>query len=247
MESSPLIGIFDSGVGGFSVYRKIKDITSANSIYYGDCLNAPYGNKEEAELRELIKNDIIFLQEKGATHYVNACNSMSVMMTDTLLSECSVDPSKYTDMIRAFTLRANFNKNEVVLVIATVATIRSGVYKQVLQDKGVEVLEFAYEDLALAIEKNESKEKCMEIVERSILYAKERGATTIVYGCTHYPLIHAMFVECGQKHSWSGEFVDPAVFVAQVVKAWNLEGERTFCPYASKDTPAFINNIISFL
>ena len=51
MVQEPVIGIFDSGVGGFTVYKKIKEVTSANCIYYGDCLNAPYGNKEESEIK----------------------------------------------------------------------------------------------------------------------------------------------------------------------------------------------------
>ncbi len=247
MQSNPLLGIFDSGVGGFSVYKKIRNTTQVNCVYYGDCMRAPYGNREETEIISFIKDDIAFLQDKGVTHFVNACNSMSVLTTNTLLGECNVSQEKYVDMIRAFDTYTNFPSDAVVLVIATKATIRSGAYQEVLQKKGVEVLSFVYEDLAGAIEANASREEILRIIERSIVYAKEHNVTHIVYGCTHYPLVERLFNEVKEKVTWGGEFIDPAVYVAQEVKSWNLSGEGSFVPYSSKDTPAFINNVIKFL
>jgi glutamate racemase len=247
MQSNPLLGIFDSGVGGFSVYKKIRNATRSNCIYYGDCARAPYGNRDEAEIVQFIKDDIVFLQEKGVTHFVNACNSMSVLTTNTLLNECNVRQEKYVDMIRAFDKHAQFPPVAVVLVIATKATIRSGAYQEVLQNKGIEVLTFIYEDLAGAIEANKSREELLQIIERSTTYAKEHHVTHIVYGCTHYPLVERLFNEVKEKVAWDGEFIDPAVYVAQEIKAWNLSGDGSFVPYSSKDTPAFINNVIKFL
>jgi glutamate racemase len=53
----PLLGVFDSGVGGFSVYKKIRTVTDADIVYYGDTLRAPYGNKEEQEIIQCLHND----------------------------------------------------------------------------------------------------------------------------------------------------------------------------------------------
>lgn len=247
MKEELVIGIFDSGVGGFTVYKKIKEVTSASCIYYGDCLNAPYGNKEENEIRELIKADILFLLEKGVTHFVNACNSMSVLTTDALLEESGVAADRYTDMIRAFDKHVVCEKGETVLVIATTATLRSGVYQDVLTRKGVDALVYAYTDLAAAIENNTAREGLLTIVERGMLYAKEVGATRIIYGCTHYPLIHGLFLEVKEKLGWQGEFIDPAIYVAQEVRVWGITGEHGFCPYSSKDTAVFIKNVIKFV
>lgn len=242
-----LLGIFDSGVGGFSVYKKIRNATRANCVYYGDCARAPYGNRDEAEILQFIKDDVRFLQEKGVTHFVNACNSMSVLITNTLLDECTVSLEKYVDMIRAFDKHVQFPIDAVVLVIATKATIRSKAYQEVLQNKGVEVLTFIYEDLAGAIENNTSREVLLQIIERSFTYAKEHDVTHVVFGCTHYPLIERLFIEVKEKVGWQGEFIDPAAYVAQEIKLWNLVGDGSFVPYSSKDTPAFINNVIKFL
>ena len=246
-NNKALLGIFDSGVGGFTVYRKIRNVTRANSIYYGDTARAPYGNRSEKEIVSFIKDDIAFLQEKGVTHFVNACNSISVHTTDILLKECRISPSHYVDMIRAFDTHAEFPKDAIVLVVATQATIRSGVYQDVLTKKSVRAYTFIYEDLAQAIENNTSYEEIIKIVERSVTYAQEIGATHIVYGCTHYPLVHRLFLSVQEKIKWKGEFIDPAVYVADIVKSWQIQGDGAFLPYSSKDTPVFIKNVIKFV
>ena len=247
MSKLPLLGIFDSGVGGFSVYKKVRMITPANTVYYGDTLRAPYGNREEDEIKEFIKDDIRFLQDEGVTHFVNACNSMSVMTTDLLLKECNVKTEHYTDMIRAFDKHTSFTKDDKVLVLATQATIRSGIYQEVLRTKNVIPFEYAYTDLALAIENNEKEGELEKIIEKGIHYGKVVGATHIIYGCTHYPLLHDVFLRVKEKIGWPGEFIDPAIYVAEEVKKWKLEGDRKFYPYGSKDTPAFIKQIIQLL
>jgi glutamate racemase len=195
-------------------------------------------------LRE-IKDDIRFLQDEGATYFVNACNSMSVVTTDQLLSECGISPHNYTDMIRAFSHYADFKKGERVLVVATVATLRSRVYQDFLEIKGVTVVEHGFVALARAIEDNEKHEVIMSMIEPALVYAQENNVTKIIYGCTHYPLIHEVFKEVARKILWEGEFIDPAFYVAKEVVSWNLSGEKKFTPYSSKDTPAFIKNVVS--
>lgn len=248
-DSQPreLLGIFDSGVGGFSVYKKIREVTNANVVYYGDCARAPYGNREDDEIVQLVKDDIMFLQDENVKYFVNACNSMSVMTTDALLQECNVKADYYTDMIRALDKHASFEKNEKILVLGTVATIRSGIYQEVLKSKGVISYVYAYTELAGAIESNAPRDQLIRILEKGISYAKDEGVTSVIYGCTHYPLIHELFIEVQNILGWKGEFVDPAMYVAEEVKTWGLVGEKKLYPYSSKDTPAFINSIIKLL
>ena len=229
------------------MYKKVRNATRANCIYYGDCARAPYGNRDEEEIISFIKDDIAFLQEKGVTHFVNACNSMSVLTTNSMLDDCRIDIKKYIDMIRAFDAHATFPANSSVLIVATKATIRSGTYQEVLTQKGVTVYTFVYEDLAGAIERNASRDELISQIEKGIIYAKEQNATHIVYGCTHYPLVDRLFHEVKEMVEWQGELIDPAVYVAQEVRSWNLTGDAILIPYSSKDTPAFINNVIKFL
>ncbi len=243
----PLLGIFDSGVGGFSVAKEVRKVTNANIVYYGDCSRAPYGNREESEIVSFIKDDIRFLQDMDVTHFVNACNSMSVFTTNQVLKESNLKPDNYIDMIRAFDIHALFTRDAIVLIIATAATIHSEAYQKVLTKKGVAFYTFIYEDLAYAIENNASRKELLTIVEKSIIFAQSIKATHIVYGCTHYPLIGMLFEEIKNKILWHGEFIDPAMYVLEEVKKWNLKGQSSFVPYSSKDTPAFISNVIKFL
>jgi glutamate racemase len=247
MQTKPLLGIFDSGVGGFSVLKEVRKKTQADVVYYGDCARAPYGNREEQEIISFIKDDIRFLVDEDVTHFVNACNSMSVMTTDMILKECHVDPSKYTDMIRAFSKHAVFAPGEKVLVVATQATLRSRVYQDFLLTHQVEVFEYGFKDLAYAIENNLSQEEILPMIEDGIRYAVEVGVTKIIYGCTHYPLVHDYFVLAQKKFDWKGEFIDPAMYVAQEVAEWGLVGKRAITPYSSKDTPAFIRSVVNLL
>ena len=246
-KSQHRLGIFDSGVGGFSVYRAIRSVSEANSIYYGDTARAPYGNRDETELRRFIIDDIRFLQDEDVNYFVNACNSMSVMTTDSILKECGISSDHYTDMIRAFRNHATFEASDLVLVFATLATIRSGVYQEVIVNKGARVLEYIFRDLAGAIEANAKEDELLLIIEDGMVFAKNVGATHIVHGCTHYSLISNLFTSMQQKVGWNGKFIDPAVYVAQEVALWKLTGTREFTPYSSKDTPAFIKYVAQLL
>jgi glutamate racemase len=172
---------------------------------------------------------------------------MSVFTTNLLLEECGVPPRQYIDMIRAFDAHASFTQGDIVLIVATVATIRSGVYQDVLSRKGVTSFEYAFTDLAGAIERNAPQNELIKMIEEGILYAYQLDVTHIVYGCTHFPLVHHSFLLAQKNLNWKGEFIDPAVYIAEEIKKWALIGERRFTPYSSKDTPAFINNVIKFI
>ena len=78
-QETHLVGVFDSGVGGFTVLREIRDVTKADIIYFGDCARAPYGNRSKDEIVMFIKETIINLQAKNVTHFVSACYIISVL------------------------------------------------------------------------------------------------------------------------------------------------------------------------
>lgn len=233
------IGIFDSGVGGFSVLKKIREVSSADIVYYGDTARAPYGNREDSEIISFIKDDIAFLKEKGVTHLVNACNSMSVVTTKELKEELGL-LEHYTDMIDAFANHSIFCNGERILVIGTVATIRNGSYEEILKNKGVPVASLAMPHLASHIEQESGREILLEETKTAIIAAKEHGASHILFGCTHYPLISHIFYEAQEMLSWGGEFIDPSIYIAGVVESWQLKGHKQTEYYASKNTEVFL-------
>lgn len=241
-----LIGIFDSGIGGFSVLKEIKKIENADILYFGDCARAPYGNRDIEEIASFIKEIILYLKSKGVTHFVSACNSMSVLMTEKLLKECDVADFLYVDMIRAFKKYGDLPASAKVLLIGTEATIKSNVYQIFLKEKVDSIFEYIPKTLAGDIESNLKEEKLKEIIASIIRNAKEVGATHIVYGCTHYPLIHSVFQKCADEILWAGVFIDPAKYVAQAVSEWNISGSNLITFESSKETEAFIRHRDSY-
>ena len=167
---------------------------------------------------------LIQLQAQGVTHFVSACNSMSVLTTETLLVEAGVEREKYIDMTSAVQAMT-FPEDVRVLVVGTKATITSSVYQQILSDKGVAYEVYIPLVLAGAIEKGD-REAIVKEVDSIISYAISVSATHILYACTHYPLVHALFKEVADSHRWYGIFVDPAEYVARKVAAWCLEGNH---------------------
>lgn len=233
------VGVFDSGIGGFSVLKELRDNTTADVLYFGDCARAPYGNRTTDEIVLFIKEIIHNLKAQDVTHFVSACNSMSVMTTDRVLAECGIEQGRYVDVLRAFKSHATFNEGSRVLVLGTHATIASGAYQEVLRDKNIEVEVYAYKALAGAIEKEADEQDLYELVLMSIIYAREKNVTHILYGCTHYPLVDAVFKRCAKDFEWDVTFVDPAVYVGKAVNIWGLEGEKSTVFEASEVTDAF--------
>lgn len=235
-----IIGIFDSGVGGFSVLEEVVKETSAPIIYYGDCARAPYGNRPLSEITLFIKELLTHLQERGVTHFVSACNSMSVLTTNVLLEECHIEESNYVDMIRAFKKWFDAPKGSSVLILGTQATVISGEYQFYLERNGYRVFEYVPHDLARAIEESRDKETIVAMIKPALLYAQAVGVTHILFCCTHYPLVKDIFTEVASLCLWKGEFVDPACFVRQEVSSWNLADEKqTILFETSKETDAF--------
>jgi len=239
-SQAPLIGIFDSGVGGFTVYDEIQKITQASCLYYGDCARAPYGDRTEKEIVAFVKEILAILISRNCTHFVSACNSMSVHTTDLILAECGIDTNRYVDMIRAFKKYSTIETGSRVVVAATQATIESGEYQAVLKDKGCKVYTYVFPSLAKKIEDGISKRVLKSEITECILLAKFFDATHLVYGCTHYPLVDDVFVACAQEFGWTGTFVNPATCVAIEVGLWDLTGDKSLICETSKETDVFV-------
>jgi glutamate racemase len=236
-NTEELLGIFDSGVGGFSVLKELRKVTDANILYFGDCARAPYGNHSPAKIVLYIKEILTELQSSGVTHFVSACNSMSVVTTEKILYECGIAKENYIDMVDAVKL-LSFPAESKVLIVGTKATIESGVYQDILTSKGVEVAIYIPATLAGEIEKNMTRD-IMKSIDGVIEYAFSSKATHVVYACTHYPLVDVLFKEQAHKKQWQGIFVDPSVQMAVTISRWNISGSRKIEFKTSKETDMF--------
>ncbi|MFA7309366.1 MAG: aspartate/glutamate racemase family protein [Candidatus Paceibacterota bacterium] len=234
-----MIGVFDSGSGGLTVLRAIRDrIPSSDIVYFGDIKNAPYGSRPAEELSMLTIQALTFLQAQGARSIVSACNSVSASLALSLFDMFSLEPRSLIEMVGP--TAGYFRGSDARLALcATPATIRSGVYQNAFRMVGKEVTYIAIPDLAGTIEFGTDVGQMEEMVRTAFRDVPAGSFDVLVLACTHYPLIADVFKKVfGEKI-----FVfDPALAVGERVEElfWPREagyGKMRFC--ISKDSEHF--------
>jgi len=186
------IGIFDSGIGGLTVANAItKHLPNEEIIYFGDTAHLPYGEKSADAIRYYCITISKFLLEKGCKMIVIACNSASSAAYDVLVDFFRgqalfvnvVDP-----LVEAVTAE-NYRK---VGVIATKATINTGIYRRKLLEKQstLEVASLATPLLVPMIEEGYFQNNISRAIIEDYLGRQEfEGINGLLLSCTHYPLI----------------------------------------------------------
>jgi glutamate racemase len=217
VSSSNPIGVFDSGVGGLSVFRAIRDeLPSEDLIYVGDSGFAPYGERSHAFVQERAAVITEFLIGEGSKAVVIACNTATGIAVDLLRSRFPEIPIVAVEpAVKPAAARTNTG---VVGVLATSGTLASPNVTRLLNKYGVdvEILTQAGAGLVEQVEKGElSGERTRALVEKLVRPMMEKGADVLVLGCTHYPFLRAEI----QEAAGSGvEVIDPATAVAREVR-----------------------------
>lgn len=183
------IGIFDSGVGGLTVARSIKNLLpNERLIYFGDTLHLPYGEKSSNSIVRYSKQITEFLLEKNCKAIVIACNSASAHAFDSI-KELVPQNVPVLNVIDPVTncIKKDYPKNKIG-VIGTKATIRSGVYQN--RSHPVKIASLETPLLAAMIEEGFIQDSVSRSVISAYLEKKElANIDTLVLGCTHYPLL----------------------------------------------------------
>jgi glutamate racemase len=183
-----MIGIFDSGSGGLTVLRAIRDrLPSADILYYGDIKNAPYGEKSREELSELTITALEYLQQNGAISIVSACNSLSASLAVSLFDTLEIVPQNLIEMVGPTV--SFFRKSpSKLLVCATPATIQSGIYQNGFTMIRKDVTAVAIAGLAGAIEFGKSEEEKEALIREAFKNIRLEDFDALILACTHYPL-----------------------------------------------------------
>jgi len=169
------IGLCDSGLGGLTVLKELKESHPFNNyIYIGDNLNLPYGDKTKEDLLTLGQKLINFLENKNVDLIIIACGTLS----STVFNELNAN-TKLIDIISPTINYVNENIKTNITVLATKATINTHIFKNKLNNK---VTEVECPTFVPMIEENRINEK--EINEKII-----NKDDTIILGCTHYSLL----------------------------------------------------------
>jgi len=232
-----MIGIFDSGSGGLTVLKAIRErLPSSDIVYFGDIKNAPYGDKSSGELGALTVRAIELLQEQGAESIVSACNSVSASLAVSLVDALALGPGQLIEMVGP-TVSALKGAPERLLLVATPATIRSEIYQNAFRMIGTNVMAVAIPDLAAAIEFGKGEEEEERLIRAALKGVSLADFDLLILACTHYPLAAAAFSRATRL-----PLIDPAEAVADRVKKrlWPREvGEGTTRFLVSADTPQF--------
>jgi glutamate racemase len=232
-----MIGIFDSGSGGLTVLRAIREtLPSADITYFGDISRAPYGSRSREELSRFTMESLRFLEKSGATSFVSACNSVSASLALSLLDTLETEPRYIIEMVGP-TVGAFRGATERLLLVATPATIESGIYQNAFTMIGVPCTFVAIPDLAGAIEFGESDQRIESLI-REALEPFEDTYDILILACTHYPLVSEIFARVAPHV----DMLDPAFLVAERAerRLWPREaGEGKLVFYVTKESEPF--------
>lgn len=193
------IGIFDSGVGGLTVWQAVRRrLPGENLIYLGDTARVPYGTKSRATVERYAVEDAAFLVDKGVKLIVVACNTASAMGRERLRQEFAT--LLLTVLGPGARAAARATRNGRVGVIATEATVESGAYERGIREacgeREVEIFSRACPLFVPLAEEGEiDSEITRQVAEKYLLPLREQGIDTLVLGCTHYPLLKPVIAE----------------------------------------------------
>jgi glutamate racemase len=189
----PIIGVFDSGVGGLTVLRALLHrIPNADYLYFGDTARLPYGSKSAATVALYTVGAVRHLQSHGAELLVIACNTATALAFDEIKSASQVPVIGVVEPGANAAAAASLSRK--VVVIGTEATIASHAYRRALEARNVSAEEKACPLFVPLVEEGWVDHPVTEQVARIYLEEafsgrEEGGADVLLLGCTHYPLI----------------------------------------------------------
>jgi len=221
------IGVFDSGVGGISVLKAIREqMPEEPVIYFGDQGHVPYGSRSIEQIQNFSEAITHFLLGQGAKIIVVACNTASAAALKYLREKFPDIP--FVGMEPAVKPAAEHTQTGRVGVLATPATFQGALYASVVERfaNGVELLQDTCPGLVQQIEQgNLDGEETRRILEQALLPMLEKNIDTVVLGCTHYPLVIPLIqLIIGNRV----RVIDPAPAVAkQVRRVLEARGTRS--------------------
>jgi glutamate racemase len=212
------IGIFDSGVGGLTVFGEImKALPQEDTIYLGDTARVPYGTKSPETVIRFSRQIASFLVKKDIKLLVVACNTASAVALEMLQAEF---PIPVVGVIEPGAERAAaVTRSGKVGIIGTAGTIRSSAYTKAIKriNPTIEVFTTACPMFVPLAEEGWVDNEVARLTASIYLQdMKANGVDTLVLGCTHYPLLKGVIAQI------MGEgvtLVDSAAETAKTVRA----------------------------
>lgn len=223
MDNRP-IGIFDSGVGGLTVFKEIRKLLpNENLIYFGDTARVPYGNKSPQVVQKYSLEIAKFLEMQDVKMIIIACNTASALALSALRNEVRIPVIGVIEPgVRAAIKSA---KNNSIAVIGTKATINSGAYQNRIKRlrNSINVIAIPCPLFVPIVEENLINSKIAnDAMEMYLSDLKNTDIKSVILACTHYPLLKQNIKNFFDNKV---ELVDSAYETAKEVKE-TLEARR---------------------
>ncbi len=189
MTNNNPIGLFDSGIGGTSIWKEIHQLLpNENTIYLADSKNAPYGQKTKEEIIHLSCKNTEFLLEQNCKLIVVACNTATTNAIKELRTKYKVP---FIGIEPAIKPAALHSKTQKIGILATKGTLNSELfYKNVEQFQDIQILEQIGYGLVELIENGQINSKEMnELLQKYLSPMVQSNIDYLVLGCSHYPYL----------------------------------------------------------
>jgi glutamate racemase len=225
MSNPRPIGAFDSGIGGLTVVKALRDrLPNETIIYLGDTARVPYGPKSPETVQRYALELAHMLMQKNAKALVVACNTVSSLALPLLMTKFPVPVIGVIEPGARAALHAT--RNQHIGVIGTRATIRSGAYEKALRatDNNVRVSSRACPLLVPLIEEGLLDDDVTDqVIVRYLEPLVADGIDTLVLGCTHYPLLSAAIARVlGSKITLVDSAQNCAIAVKEMLERHSL-------------------------
>ena len=222
------IGVFDSGVGGLTVLRQIyQQLPNESIIYVGDTARLPYGIRSQLEILQFVREILHWMQQQRVKMAIMACNTSSALALDIVQQEFNFPILGV--ILPGATAAAQQGRR--IGVIATPATAQSNAYRQAILaiQPNAQVWQVSCPEFVPLIEQNRiSDPYTTEIAKTYLEPLIEKEIDTLVYGCTHYPLMSPVLRSLLPPQV---KLIDPAVHVvATCSKELDVLGAKNIHP-----------------
>lgn len=188
-KSTSPIGLFDSGIGGTSIWKEVHSLLpNENTIYLADSKNAPYGEKTKEEIINLSYKNTEFLLEQNSKIIVVPCNTATTNAIKELRAKYDVP---FIGIEPAIKPAAIHTKTKTIGVLATKGTLTSELfYKTVSNFKGINIIEQIGYHLVKLIEDGKlESEEVKELLKKYLQPMIDANIDHLVLGCSHFPYL----------------------------------------------------------
>ena len=249
MSTTP-IGIFDSGIGGTSIWKEIhKLLPNEETIYLADSKNAPYGPKGKEKITELSVKNTELLLEKGCKLIVVACNTATTNAIKYLRDTYDVPFIGIEPAIKPAALQT---KSNAIGILATKGTLSSELFHKTsdLYTNGIKVIEQVGEGLVPLIENGHIESPEMEtLLQKYLQPMLEADIDYLVLGCSHYPYLIPKLKTLLPQHV---KIIDSGIAVARQTKAilmqhglLNTTNKLETCTFYTNGNPIVLEDILN--